>query len=160
MNMISKIFKKIISHKLFTGIILLLIIGGGYFCYQRLAGDKNTVQYVMAAVEKGTLIVSVSGSGQISVLDQVDIKPKVSGDIVALYVNKDQEVKADQLLAELDSKDAEKSIRDAEVTLDNAKHDLDNAKENYEDITTNTERSLANDYEDGYGNVSTNFFTL
>jgi HlyD family secretion protein len=184
--MLSKIFKKIISHKLLTGIMLLLIIGGGYFGYQRLAGDKNTVQYVTAAVEKGTLIVSVSGSGQVTVLDQVDVKPKVSGDITTLYINKDEEVKMGQILAELDSGAAQIAIRDAEVALESAKikldellappdaqsilqaenalsqaeRDLEKAKKSQETVETDAESTLASAYEDGYSDVSTAFFKL
>jgi HlyD family secretion protein len=146
--MFPKIFKQILSHKLLTGIILVLIIGGGYFGYQRLAKNKNAVQYATATVEKGTLIVSVSGSGQVSASDQVDIKPKVSGEIAAIYIDKDQEVKANQLLVELDSRDAERAVRDAEIALNDAKGDLDKAKEDYEKIKKDSANSLSSDYED------------
>ena len=146
--MISKILKSILRHKLLTGIILVLIIGGAYFGYQRLTGNKNAIQYATAAVEKGTLIVSVSGSGQVTVLDQVDIKPKVSGDITTLYINKDEEVKIGQILAVLDTGDAQIAIRDAEIALDDAKRDLDKAKEDYEKIKKDTASSLASAYED------------
>ena len=71
-----------------------MVIIGGYYGYQSLFGGKTTTSYVTAAVEKGTLIVSVSGSGQISALDQVDIKPKTSGDLVYLGIKNGQEVKA------------------------------------------------------------------
>jgi len=80
--MFSKIFRRIPQHKAITGIILLLIIIDGYFGYQKLKDNDSAVRYAIAAVEKGTLIVSVSGSGQISSSDQIDIKSKVSGDIV------------------------------------------------------------------------------
>ncbi len=184
--MLSKIFEQILRNKFITVIILLFIVGGGYFGYQGLAGDKNAVRYATAAVEKGTLIVSVSGSGQVTVLDQVDIKPKVSGDITALYINKDQEVKAGQLLATLDSGSAEKAIRDAEVALESAKikleelisppdaqsmlqaenalsqaeRDLEKAKKSQETVETDAESTLASTYEDGYSDVSTAFFKL
>lgn len=183
---ISKIFKSILQHKIITGIILLLIIGGGYFGYQAVSSGKEAIRYTVATVERGTLTVSVSGSGQVTVLEQIDIKPKISGDLTALYVKKDQEVKAGQLLAVLDSKGAEKEIRDAQVALDNAKaklkellsqpdatslvqaenalaqaeRDLDKAKENYQEIEIDAERSLATAYEDGYSSISTNFFKL
>lgn len=158
--MIPKILKQILRHKLITSIILLLIIGGGYFGYQKLAGNKNAVRYVTTAVEKGTLIVSVSGSGQVAALEQVDVKPKVSGEISALYINKDQEVKEDQVLAELDSNDAKNTVRDAQTSLNTAQHDSDTAKANLEQVKTDAERTLATAYEDGYNTVSTIFFKL
>ncbi len=184
--MIPKILKQILRHKFITVIILLFVVGGGYFGYQRLTGDKNAVRYATAAVEKGTLIVSVSGSGQVTVLDQIDVKPKVSGDITAIYINKDQEVKAGQLLAALDSKDAERAVSDAEIALESAKikleeflsppdaqsllqaenalaqaeRDLEKAKKDYENIEADAESTLAGAYEDGYSDVSAAFFKL
>jgi len=106
-------------------VIIFLAIIGSYFGWQALRGGKEAVSYVTASVEKGTLIISVEGSGQVSVSDQVDIKPKVSGDITTLYINKDQEVKTGQLLAALDTRDTQKAIRDAEVSLDSAKAKLE-----------------------------------
>ena len=184
--MISKISKLIRKRKFISVIILLVIIGGGYFGYQRLSKNNDSVRYAIAAVEKGTLIVSVSGSGQVAVLDQIDIKPKVSGDITAINITKDQEVKEDQLLAVLDSTDAQREVSDAEIALESAKinleellsspeaqsllqaenalaqaeRDLEKAKKDYENIETDAERTLANAYEDGYSNVSTMFFKL
>ncbi|MBU4370253.1 efflux RND transporter periplasmic adaptor subunit, partial [Patescibacteria group bacterium] len=93
--------------------------------YQAISGGGDeTVRYTVATVEKDILIVSVSGSGQVTVLDQVDIKPEVSGDIVGIYINKDQEVKTGQLLAELGTKNAQQAIYDAEIVLDDAKEEL------------------------------------
>ncbi len=105
--------KKILQHKIIAGIILLLIIVGGYFGYKSLFGNKNTVRYVTAAVEKGTLIVSVSGSGQVSASDQVDIKAKTSGDVVYLGIQNGQEVKAGALLAQVDTTSTQRAVQDA-----------------------------------------------
>jgi HlyD family secretion protein len=148
--MISKILKSILRRKLLTGIILLLVIGSIYFGYQKLAGEKNGVQYVTAAVEKGTLIVSVSGSGQVSVSDQIDIKPKVSGDVVYVGVETGQEVKPGTLIAQLDTRNAEKAVRDAEISLADAELELKN-------IEGKAAESLATAYDDGL-NVLTNTF--
>ena len=158
--MIPKIFKpftlikvkgkQIFRHKIITGIILLLIISGGYFGYQRLTGDKNTVKYAIAAVEKGALIVSVSGSGQVSALDQIDVKSAVSGEIAYIDVKSGQEVKAGTLIAQLDTRDAQKAVWDAEINLADTELTLKNTK-------GKAEESLAAAYEDGL-NVLTNTF--
>jgi HlyD family secretion protein len=148
--MFSKIFKQMLRHKLITGIILLLIVAGGYFYYQRLTGEKNGVRYVTAAVEKGTLIVSVSGSGQVAVSDQVDVKPKVSGDVVYVGVETGQEVRLGTLIAQLDTRDAEKAVRDAEISLADAEIALKNIK-------GKATESLATAYDDGL-NALTNTF--
>jgi len=102
-----------------------MIIIGGYFGYQGLAQDENTARYAFAAVEKGTLIVSIPESGQVSASNQVEIKPKVSGDVVYVGVEKVQEVKAGDLLVQIDSRDAQKSVRDAQTSLETAQLELE-----------------------------------
>lgn len=158
--MFSKIFKQLFRNKFTTAITFLVVVLGGYFGYQAIIDGDEAVHYSVAAVEKGTLIVSVSGSGQVTVLDQVDIKPKVSGEITDIYIKKDQEVWIGQLAVVLDSEGAQRAIRDAELTLENAQRDLDEAKENYQDIDIDAKRSLEEAYEDGYSTVSTVFFKL
>lgn len=123
--MFSKMFKLILRHKIITGASLLLIVAGGYFIHQRLSKNKNAVRYVTTTVEKGTLIASVSGSGQISVSNQMDIKSKVSGDIIYLGIKNGQEVKAESLLVQIDARDAQKAVRDAGTALETAKLDLE-----------------------------------
>jgi RND family efflux transporter MFP subunit len=128
-NMFSKIFKQITQHKFITGVIIILIIAGAYFGYAKIFKNNGAVRYATAQVQKGTLIVSVSGSGHVSVSNQIDIKPKVSGDIVYVGVKNGQEVKAGTLIAQLDARDAQKAVRDAEINLESAKLSLEKLKQ-------------------------------
>ncbi len=123
--MVSRIFNLISQHKRTAIISLIIIVIGGYFGYKNLTEDGETVRYVTAATEKGTLIVSISGSGQVSVSDQVDIKPKVSGDVVYVGVKNGQEVKTGTFLVQIDTSDAEKEVRDAKTALETAQLELD-----------------------------------
>ena len=183
--MFSKLLKQILKHKFATGIVLLVVIGG-YLGYQNLPRDNIGIQYVTAEVQQGTIIFSVSGSGQIDVSDQIDIKPKVSGKITAVYVKKGQDIKKGALLASLNSRDAQRAVSDAEISLESAKikldelfagadaqsllqaenalaqaeRDLEKAKANYENIEADSESTLVSSYEDGYNDVSTSFFKL
>lgn len=123
--MLTKLFKQIFRRKLLVGISLVLIATGGYFGYQGLNKENSTTRYVTAAVKKGTLIVSVSGSGQVSASNQVDIKPKVSGDVAYVGVKNGQEVKAGTLLVQIDSRKAQRAVNDAETSLETAKIELE-----------------------------------
>jgi len=114
-----------LGHKIMSGVILLMIIFAGYFGYKALAKDNNSVRYATAAVEKGTLIISVSGSGQVSALDELDIKSKVKGDVLSVYVNKGEEVKKGKLIASLDSADFQKAVGEAQDSLETAQLELD-----------------------------------
>ena len=132
--MFSKILKQLFRNKFTTVITLLIVILGGYFGYQAIGGSNEAVRYIVAAVEKGTLIVSVSGSGQVSASNQVNIKPKVSGDVVYVGVKNGQEVKAGNLLVQIDNRDAQKAVRDAETDLETAKLELDKLLEPVDEL--------------------------
>lgn len=87
--MIKKIWSKILQHKILSVFLAVIILGGSYYAYGKLNSSSAGTQYVLATVEKGTLVSSVSGSGQVSALNQVDIKPKASGDIIYVGVKND-----------------------------------------------------------------------
>ena len=113
------------KHKLITAIIVIVCIGGGYYVYTQTQDVEVATRYMIAAVEKGTVAVSVSGSGQVSASSEVDIKPKASGDVVSASVTNGQEVMEGDVLATLNARAAQKSVRDAQVNLDSARLSLE-----------------------------------
>jgi HlyD family secretion protein len=119
--MFQKIKQFTSQHKIATGFLVLAIGLGSYFGYKKLSGGSSATHYVLAAVQQGTIVTSVSGSGQVSASNQIDIKPKASGDVVYVGVKNGQEVKAGTLIAQLDARDAQKAVRDAEVNLESAR---------------------------------------
>ena len=129
--------------------ILIVFVLVGYFSFINFFKKKETIRYVLTQVQRGTILVSVSGSGQISTEDQVDIKPKVSGEIAKIYVEKNQEVKKGQLLFELDREPKERAVRDAQIALRDAKDALLKAQDNYEKL----KRDLENSKETAFKNA-------
>ncbi len=77
----------IIAHKILSGILLVVLSYGGYYEYGKLTSTAGETRYVMSTASKGTIISSVSGTGQVSTSNQVDLKPKVSGSITAVPVS-------------------------------------------------------------------------
>ncbi len=143
--------------------------------YQGLAQDGEAIQYTTAAVERGTLISSISGSGQVSASDQVDVKSEVSGDVVYLGVKNGQEVRAGQLLAQIDSHNAQKAVRDAETALETAQLELEKLLEPVDELDLlkaennlirakeskqEAEDDLPKTYEDGFNNIANTFLDL
>lgn len=169
---------------IFLAVIALVL--AGYFVYTGIFKKEEETKYVMAAVEKSTIIVSVSGSGRISALDQVEIKPKVSGEIISFSVSKDQEVKKGQLLAVLDTKSAQRAVVESEIALEQAKEkleelvsspdsqslikaenaltqaelDFEKAQKTHDNIEADIEKNINTLNEEGYNDVSTSFFKL
>ncbi len=123
--MFLKVFKFFLRHKVLAISGILLIAAGGYFGYNQINSQESSVRYLTAATEKGMLISSISGAGQVSASNQVDIKPKVSGDIVLVDVKNGQGVKEEDLIARVDSRDAQKEVRDAKTALETAQLELE-----------------------------------
>ena len=113
-----------------VGIGIIIAIGVGYFGYQNMAGDVTNVEYVLATAEKCTLIISVSGSGQVSVVDQTEIRTKVSGEVVWVGVSAGKEVRQWQAILSLDDADIQIEIIDAEW-------DLNEERDNYDEVVLN-----------------------
>src|SRR3989338_2930194 len=116
--MISKLFTQIKKRKFASGIAFLLIAGIGYWGFGNLFSSNGAIRYATVQVQNGTLIVSISGSGQVSASNQVDVKPKASGEITAVYAKLGQEVGTGATLAAIDARDAERAVRDAETSLE------------------------------------------
>jgi RND family efflux transporter MFP subunit len=148
------------NKKITIGILVILIIGGGYFYFTKVSKNKNQTRYVLTRAEKGTILVSVSGSGQISAEDQQDIKPKVSGEITKIYVEKNQEVKAGKLLFELDKEPKERAVLYAEIALKDAKDALQKAKDNYEKLKRDLENSTETAYKNAFDTLVETYINL
>lgn len=158
-----KLKKLILKHKIISGIILAILIIAGFFAYKFLAGSSVQTKYVLAKVEKGTIISSLSSSGQVSASDQIDIKAKASGDVVYIGVKEGDSVKAGKLIAKLDTTSAEKSVRDAEANFQSAQitmQKLIGADLNNPVNKQDAEDTLKKDYEAGFNNVANAFIDL
>lgn len=173
--MISKIFAQFIKHKIVAGIILIIIAVGGYLSYRKIFSNNSIIRYVTAKVQRGTLIISITGSGYVSASNQVDVKSKVGGEIITVYTKPGQEVGAGAILAAIDSRDAERAVRDAEIALETAKLELDKMLEPIDALTLlqaensliqakeskqKAEDNLKKAYEEGFNTVSNAFLDL
>lgn len=108
----------VLAHKIATIVALAVVLGGAWWAWGRAASASAATRYVVGQVERGTVVASVSASGQISASNQVDLKPKASGDITYVGVKPGQAVKAGQLLVRLDSGDAAYELESAQLSYD------------------------------------------
>jgi HlyD family secretion protein len=104
---------------------LILVAGGGYyyFVYKPNQASEAGPTFQTGTVKKTDIRSAVTGSGQVYAREQVDLKPVVAGDaieVLRVAVQDDQEVKKGDLIALLDTKDAEKAVRDALLSVRSA----------------------------------------
>jgi len=113
------------AHKILTTLALIIIVVAGYYGYQKFFSPRQSVRYVTEAAQKTTISVAVTGSGQISALNSIDLKPQTSGTLTAMNVKKGDQVKAGQIIAVIDQRSALASINQAKAGLANAQANYD-----------------------------------
>ena len=118
------------SHPYISGIALLLVIGIIY--HWRTSGQSGTgqAQYTTAAVTKGTIAASISGSGNVQVDSQANIDPSITGTVANLAVSVGDNVKKGQLLFTIDNDQLSVGAAQAESSLSNAQSSLEQARAN------------------------------
>jgi HlyD family secretion protein len=101
-----------------AGIAVLALAAGAWWWAQR--GDASADTYRTATIERGSLQASVSASGTVNPVQQVSVGSQVSGQIKEIHVDFNSEVKAGQLIAEIDPQTFEYRVRSAQADLDAA----------------------------------------
>ena len=116
-NFLIKIKLYFFAHKIISAIVIIAIIGAGYWGYQKITSPAGVTRYVLSTVTKGTIISSITDSGQVSALNQVNITPTVSGALTSVRVKPGDKVIKGETLFTIDDTNAQKTVRDAEIGL-------------------------------------------
>ena len=156
------------AHKAAVIIAAAALIGSGYFAYTGIINNKTQVRYTLAAAERGTLAVAVSGSGQVSASKQIDLKTKVPGDIVAVNAKSGQRVGAREVIVRIDAGDALNAVRDAKTNLESAKIALEKLKKPADQLSmlqaenahADAASQIAVSYDKGFSAVADAFLDL
>ncbi len=110
-----------ISGKILSGLAILVLIAGGVIAYRvRSEANSTATAFSTSAVTRGTVTSSVTGTGPISAASAVPLNFKTSGKLTAIKVNVGDQVKAGQVLATLDTADAQASMQQAQASLGSA----------------------------------------
>jgi len=140
------------------GLLILFLVC--FFGYKKFYQKGENVRYVLSRVEKGTISLSVSGSGNIEAYQETEILPKATGKIQKIFVKKGDFVKEGQLLIQLDTKDLENTISNLETQVETTKINLESAKNslsNLENSKKDTQKDLEKAYKDTFDLVSATF---
>lgn len=100
-----------------AGLALALAAGAAWWVAK---GRADAVQYRTAKIERGSLQATVAASGAVNPVALVTVGSQVSGQIRDLLVDFNSEVKAGQLLAQIDPETFEYRVRSAQADVDAA----------------------------------------
>lgn len=146
------------AHKIISTIAIIVILGGGYWGYQKITTPPGVTRYVTSKVTAGTIIASITDSGQVSASNQINVTPQVSGTLTAVNVKPGESVSTGQTLFVIDDTSAEQAVRDAEIGVQNANLALQ--KLQLQDSTDSLNTTEEEAYETGFTSVSNTFLDL
>jgi len=112
-------------------LVIVLAFGGSmYYLYQKNAEDPTV--YETDVPSKQTIIKKTMATGSILPLEEVLIKPNISGVIEEVFVEGGDYVKSGDLLVKIKVVPNLNALIDARNEIDNAKINLDDQKRNYD----------------------------
>ncbi len=117
-------------------LLLIVIVFGGsmYYLYQKNAEDP--VVYQTETPSTQTIVKKAVATGSILPLEEVLIKPNISGVIEEVFVEGGDYVKSGDLLAKIKVVPNLSALNDAKNAIDEAKINLDDQKRNFERQST------------------------
>ncbi|MBD2752856.1 efflux RND transporter periplasmic adaptor subunit [Spirosoma validum] len=129
------------------GILILLIVGGLVAAKQAgLIGKPKSTEVDFALVKRTDITERVSASGRVQPQVEVKISPDVSGEIIGLYVNEGDPVKAGQLLCRIRPDNYESMMARARATVNQSRAQLEQSKASVAQSSARLIRAKA-DYE-------------
>ncbi len=117
---------KLIKKKTFWVAIVITVIIVVAIIYQ--TGNPKQEELVTIRVEKGNLAQTVSATGKVESATGTDLNFTLSGKLQRLYIKAGQQVKAGQLLGQLESAQAASKVAAAQAQVAEAQADLDRVK--------------------------------
>lgn len=122
-----------------TLIIILFIFAGivGLYYLMKPSDKLTSKQFEFVKVERGDVTEKVTATGTIEPINVVSVGTQVSGIIEKVYADYNDEVKKDQLLAELDKFVLNETLSDAKANLD-----LANSKKKVAEMNFNRYKDL------------------
>lgn len=140
MGKIVNAFKK---HKFIYAVVVIALIAGGYYWYNKSKSSNTDVQYKTSAAERGVLTTSVSGSGNVIVDSSANVDPTITGTVANLSISVGDRVEEGQFLFDIENDDLSVNVTKAYASylsslqsLESAKASRKEAKRDYEDATS------------------------
>jgi multidrug efflux pump subunit AcrA (membrane-fusion protein) len=109
----KKILKNHKKKSLFALVIIIVIV-----IIILSKSQKDNTQYIAQKVRHQDIQISVTGSGQITASNQIDISSLVSGNVSTINVHVGDIVKKGQMIATIDSVDAYRSLLSARLAYE------------------------------------------
>jgi multidrug efflux pump subunit AcrA (membrane-fusion protein) len=172
--MFTKIKTYMRAHKITSAVVVILLGTGAYYAYAGSHASVAVTKYVVQDAAQGSVVASVSATGQVQAGTTIDVTPKVSEDVTSIPVTVGEHVNEGQLLLQLDPTNEQQALQSAQLALEQAQ--LSNQETDQvatttllqqQDAVTTGEQSVANastsvqqDYATGFNSLGSTFVNL
>ena len=125
---------------------IIVLAGAGLWIF---GGKKSNqeISFATSAVHKGTISNSITATGTIEPVTEVEVGTQVSGIIDKIYVDYNSVVKAGEVIAEMDRVTLISDLQSAQATYDGAEAEYIYQEKLYERNKTLHEKQLISDTE-------------
>jgi HlyD family secretion protein len=150
------------TKKVLSVIILLVLILVGYWIFAKTTSTSGAISYVFAKAQRKDIVTTISGTGQVSASSQIDIKSKVSGDIIYLNTQANgTQITKGTLIAKIDARDAEIALENAKIAYAKLVKPAD-ASDMLQAETALSDAIASNKkaYEDGFNTITSTLVDL
>ena len=109
-------------------VVILIAIGVGIFYFFSQKKKMEKITFETEKLEKGEIKALVSSTGSLSAVTTVDVGSEVSGKILNIYVDYNDVVTKNQILAKIDPATYETQLEQAEARMNSYQADLNSSK--------------------------------
>lgn len=125
-------------------IAAVLVVAGAVIVFGALKnGRNNAAQYRMEALTRGDIEAMVLTSGTLNPVTVVEVGSQVSGQIEKLYVDFNSQVKAGQVIAEIDQSMLKTRVEQSEANYMSAMASLERSRVTVENLKRRYERAMS-----------------
>ena len=107
--------------KIILSVIAIIVLAAVIAWFSAGKKQKQTISFNTAKVEKGDISSSVTATGTVEPVTEVEVGTQVSGIIDKIYVDYNSIVKQGQLIAEMDKVTLESELASAQAAYDGNK---------------------------------------
>lgn len=108
---------------------------------------ENKITIETSTAIKGDLTETVTATGTLESVTQVDVGTQVTGKVVKLFADYNSIVKKGELIAEIDKTLLESEVEAADANMESARDTYEYTKKNYERNKALHDKQLISDYE-------------
>jgi len=150
----QKIKNFAVGHKIWSVLIIAVIIYGAYYFINKAQSAATITTYSLATVQKGTVISTVTGTGQVSANNQASVNAQVAGTIDAIDVSVGQKVTTGQTLVHINSPTATQSLQSAQIAYNQLVQPATAGN------LTDAQNSVTQAYSSAFGSAASTFTDL